>query len=315
MNTKHADLVNLAILGAAIGAMGLFNYIVDPFERLSTPYFAAPRHQIGRDFSQWDWEVAQYEKRPAPHLILGDSRGDGLSEARLEERLGEPAANLSYGGGTLEDIFATFDYARARTRLKTVTIALGFSTLDATNARNNAASAIEGLRDPVLFYLSPFTTQASITVLAGRQGMDLAANRPPPVDKSTFWQMQLGLSTENALSTYEYPVHGLRRLADLADTCTREGIDLRIVYMPTHVDLHARLDDFGLRDEYERTKTDLAAIAPLYDYDRDTPLTRDRDNFGDPYHMDRSWGPRLIDEIWGGTPWMAEVRRPPARAR
>jgi hypothetical protein len=71
------------------------------------------------------------------------------------------------------------------------------------------------------------------------------------------------------------------------------------VIFPTHTDFQARFAAFGLEAEKQRMVTDLAAIAPVWDFDYPNPLTIEAGNFADPLHLTMQAVDQVADEIWG----------------
>jgi hypothetical protein len=77
------------------------------------------------------------------------------------------------------------------------------------------------------------------------------------------------------------------------------------VIFPTHVELQNRVRDFHLEKENEKFKSDLAQMAVTFDFDYDNEVTKNKENFSDPYHFVEAIGDTLIKEIWSGKPHSA----------
>ena len=63
---------------------------------------------------------------------------------------------------------------------------------------------------------------------------------------------------------------------------TSKGIEVTFVIPASHVDLQNKIDEFGLRELSDRFARELGRVV---DFDFPNEFTRDRENFGDPYHF------------------------------
>jgi hypothetical protein len=291
----------------AVAIAGLFglNWWTDPFGRRPSPALDAAKIATAKWMSHHDWLAAQFERNPVPNVVLGDSRGATLPAQELTKQVGEPVFNFSYGGGTFPEILRTFWFAAEHIPLKRVWIVLGFHLMDGTSRMDRASTAFDLLQDPMRYYLHPFTTKASLTVLQHAWFGGDSKKDQPPMDKEAFWQFQLDVSARNAYARYAWPDQDMAELRRIAQHCRTHGIDLQLVLAPTHVELQRRVDDFGLRAPFERSKRELADIAPLWDYDYESELTRDKSAFTDPYHFGGEAAKKIIAEITGGPAFVA----------
>ncbi|HBF61733.1 MAG TPA: hypothetical protein DDW48_10050 [Methyloceanibacter sp.] len=87
------------------------------------------------------------------------------------------------------------------------------------------------------------------------------------------------------------------KIAEIADWCDREGINLVFFVPPTIVEMQHRITDFGLADVNHTFRARLAQFAPVVDFDFDSPLTRDLDNFKDAYHFDSGVARAIVGEV------------------
>jgi hypothetical protein len=81
--------------------------------------------------------------------------------------------------------------------------------------------------------------------------------------------------------------------------CRDNNINLKIIILPTHTQLQAKVREYGLAKEYSVYLENLAELAPVYDFNIKNHWTENRNNFEDPRHFNRRLARELIREIWG----------------
>lgn len=131
-----------------------------------------------------------------------------------------------------------------------------------------------------------------------------------PTDASDFWEFQLSHRAHQQYSNYVYPQEGLLEIAKVASHCQSNGIELVLVYFPTHVDLQNRVADYDLTEAYLESKQALSGLAGVFDYDFANEVTSNRENFSDPYHFLPMVGRRMFDEVVLGKRWIAKLSGP-----
>lgn len=302
--SRRADALNLAALTLVVGGLYAFNYAVDPFGHNGRFDFGLDKPVLSKAISNFDWHLAQWNRLRVPNVVLGDSRAAALPVERWAHHLGEPAYNCSLGGATLQDTLATLRFMLESGALRRAIVVVGFTNFDATNAIDHATPVLEALDDPLRYYLSPFLLRTSLQLVNAR-GRKAPLPGVPPMDRATFWKFQVDTGVRINLASYRWPTEQMAQLRTIAVECQARGIDLRFLYAPTHVDVQARVDDFHLRAEYDRTKRELAAMAPVWDYDTRNTVTTESANFSDPFHVVPALGAPMLDEVVRGIPFAA----------
>ncbi len=274
---------------------------VDPYEFFGVSHLVPTeaKHEISFKLHYPLWKLLHYRDDPRPDILLGDSRMMGVSPDSVAAAAGGQWSNLAYGGASLEEILRSFWFADERTELKHVCIGLNFNLYSATNTKDRISEVDAILANPLL-YFSDINVLDATGKLLQRQllGKDAAVGRPP-MSPDEFWRHQIESTTRIYYDNYRYPEDYRRRLEELAAHCDEKGIDLRFVIFPGHADLQAQVTLFGLESQYQRFKSDLAELAPVYDFDFVNEMTSDRANFSDPYHLNRSAKRAVIGGIWG----------------
>lgn len=84
---------------------------------------------------------------------------------------------------------------------------------------------------------------------------------------------------------------------EIADWSQKNNVKLIFMIPPTITEMQRRINDFGLKSENHRFRERLSAMAPVVDFDYDTPFTQNLKNFTDAYHFSSSPARRIVGEL------------------
>ncbi len=230
------------------------------------------------------------------------------------------------------------DPRRAKAWLLAVSLASGalanprqIALLTASVALNLLAGdflAREGVPEPRRRRVLTFGVAANVAALAISKyavyaidnlntllGSALAAPKlgfPPGISFLTFLQIallvdrfllfQLGSDmTGIYYRAWRRPVDLAARLEEVDRYARKHGITLRFAIPPAHVDLQAEPAAYGLGDEFEEYRCELAKRADVVDFDFLSPLTNDAENFKDPYHLNDTRTREVVADFAAGS--------------
>lgn len=276
-------------------------YWVDPYEFFhhASPIPEPVSAKYGRQINQALWKVIAYARNPEPNILVGDSQIARFPEKTISAITGEPYSNLGYGGGTLRESISSFWFAARRTNLKRVYFSLCFMTYTAY-PRDRVVQAEAIIDNPALYFMNFDVLEAGTYDVA-----DVFFHYPvelgPGGGKDAFWQSQLHY-LETRYKREADPGSLKQELHRIVDYCRSHNISLVFVLPPQHVDAQRRISELGVEQQYTQFKSDLAKMAPVYDCDIDSSFARNRDNFGDPFHLEFSAAEKLVEDLWSGKP-------------
>jgi hypothetical protein len=302
-DARRFFLGTLLPIVAALVLIGATNYVIDPFGMNAHFDLGLHRERVSRILNYRLYKTLEFRRNPRTSLVLGDSRCD-LLRAEYFERAGRPGVyNMSFGGGTVSESIDAFWFAVEQTHLASVVICISFASYSEGHQTSRVPEAIDLLSSPLGYYLAPFTSKASFALVHERLTGTLLTEERPDMSHAEFWEHQLGPEVAGgALKRWRRPDILERRLAEVANYCRANGIALTFLIPPDHVDLQAKIDEFGLRSEYARMKERLASLAPLADFGRPSELTRDSGNYKDPFHLTPEAAERFVGELVRKTP-------------
>jgi hypothetical protein len=274
----------LTIILSSVSTVTGTNYIIDPYHfNNMTSLDLDDDIALRRNYRLY--KMTQFLSHPKPRILLGDSRGDSLSERLFFEEGLSDIYNFSYGGATFTDILDTFWFAERHASLKTVVIELPFNIYSATSVSTYTSESEDAIRQPILYYMNPSVFKTSALQLYNRfTGVPVQIEKPLQ-SKDDFWSFQLKETTRGFYGNWVFPQRSLEKLHAIASYCHSKGVQLIFVIPPTHVELQHQVRVYGLNDQYANYKRDLAELGQVLDYDHESQLTTERANFRDPYHF------------------------------
>jgi hypothetical protein len=274
--------------------------VVDPFSRFGLSHqeeMLELKDNISGKINYPLYKLIAFEANPSNIIILGDSRSNLLNATGFERLLHESVANMSYGGGTIQEIADTFWEICGTTKLKKVYIGINFDLYNGKRLRSRVPEAIAVKNSVIGYICSRDTMKATFLICAAKlfdKDIDL---EKPPYSKQEFWEYSLSVSATNFYSAYSYPKHYYHELELIANYCDRNKIDLIFFIPPTHSDLQDMIAKFDLEDEANAFRADLRSLGDLYDFDYHNELTSSKDNYLDPFHPKKPIGTIVIEEL------------------
>ena len=288
-------LAPFAVYAAAIVAL-------DPYDLFEISHLAPDtvKEKTSVPLNQCLWKMIEYRRKPCENILLGDSRMGELNPDLVSRVAGERYYDFHYGGASLNEIVDTFWYASSLVKLKHVYIGVNFNLYSDYNysARTDSYRSLE--TNPLLYFTNRTVLKAAYYTLSRMlTGADPEFG-VPKMSREEYWRNQIGPVTAAWYGRYVYPVRYHKELVKIGEYCRKNGVQLRFVIFPSHIELQNRVHDFGLDSAYATFKTDLAAIATTYDYDFDSAISEDKNNYRDPLHFIPAVSQMLIQDIWTG---------------
>lgn len=281
-------------------------YWTDPYNLFQnrSPISIELRQHYAASINQTLWKALAYSHDPKPNIILGDSQAARFSEDQISQVAGAPFANLAAGGATLRETIDAFWYASRETGLRRVYFAIDFMSYN-EDPRDRLPQAEAILRNPMLYFLNSDVLEAG-TYDIGDTAFHRSTILGPQMSKDVFWQSQLQYLTARYKRDAD-PGSLRSKLRELVNYSNQHGIQFVFVIPPQHVDAEKKIRELGVEDQYERFKHDLAQMALVYDCDIDSSLTRDRNNFLDPFHLSSPAARQLVSDLWSEHPRYCRV--------
>lgn len=105
-------------------------YGVDPYEMFRGTERLTKTQDIAEKAHYPLWKLAKYKTGASDTIILGDSRARSLRDKYWHELGMDRALNLAYGGGTLPEIYSTFELIKNDNAIKNLVIGIQLRSFD-----------------------------------------------------------------------------------------------------------------------------------------------------------------------------------------
>jgi hypothetical protein len=268
------------------GAYLILIVLTDPYNKWNNCFLIPieTKLRISKELNSRLWKVVQYNRDPSPNIMLGDSRVDIINTDRIYELSGEQYFNFAYPGSTLDEIIETFWYASGKATLENVIIGVNFNLYNRYNNKNLVKPILKSAQT-VDYLLNGANIKAiSVCFYDIFKGGSLELSTPN-MGEDAFWKEKLDGTAARYYKLYKYPDNYFRKLQEIAEYCNENNIKLTFFIPPTHVDLQNKISEHALIPESEKFKADIRSLGTVYDFDYDSWLTSQRENFSDPFHL------------------------------
>lgn len=245
------------------------------------------------------WKLNEFEKDPKQFILFGDSRMAAIPTERIKDLSGDDYANLSYGGASLREMIDTFWFVAARVQVKKVYFGVNLGTYNDYDVTDRLAFYKASRESPLLYTMNKGVWEAAFYDLKGYFTGARFMLGTPTAGRDQFWNEQLQL-TATYYKKYAEPVKYRTELKSISDYCRGQGIELKFVILPTHVDAQREIVNANFQSQNEALRTDLMSFGDVYDFDWPSDLTNNPDNFSDPLHLDHKSIQSVMQEVWRG---------------
>ncbi|MBK9177558.1 MAG: hypothetical protein IPM46_14745 [Flavobacteriales bacterium] len=240
------------------------------------------------------WKMIEYRRRPVADIIIGDSRLTRFDASLVSSITGRELYNFGVPGGNTPSMFKTFWYADSLTELKTVYLQTGF--------RNWSAA-----QDYDIWEGPAWSTGSLVRYLTDREVLGKAW-----LDARAHWgsvqaeglaadQWEKVIANERGvLEAYEASPRFADELRKVAARCKERGIQLVIVDLPVHDEVHRMEAEFGLDEQMEDYRALMRSAGTYFDLSGPSALTADRAQYIDALHTSTALLDGVIREIWQG---------------
>ncbi len=134
---------------------------------------------------------------------------------------------------------------------------------------------------------------------------------PISVDRSlpSRFERQIRKNGANDWAAFKFSEKLWAKIEEIADWTKANNVQLIFVIPPTIVEMQQRMRGYGFADLNHRFRMRLAELAPVFDFDFDSPLTKDLARFTDAYHFRSKSAHSIVGEIILYTSSQKKVRR------
>jgi hypothetical protein len=292
-------LIKIALFFIPLGLYLLAVLIIDPYNysSISNVIDDEIKSEVSYKIHYPLWKLNNFKRNPIPNILLGDSRVNSISIDYVNKTTNELNSNLGYGGSSLREIIDTFWETTKYVKLKKVYIGINFNLYNAYNKKNRVLEAISLGNNFFSNALNRYTFKSTLIILKSTLFNIPVDFDKPDMTKDEFWEYQETVFIKGFYEFYEYPKEYYKELNEIATYCEKENIQLTFFIPPTHINLQNKVVEFKLESEQEKFISDLNSIGKVYNFDYPSEITKNRNNFKDPFHLNDSILNETFNEV------------------
>ena len=167
---KKNGIVYSLLIAAVFTAASLpifVNIIVDPYEINNFINLDIKKTKISEKAHNPLWKVSHYKPHKVNLIILGDSRTKALKDKYWKELGAKAAYNFSYSGGTIFEIYDSFQFIKSNPNLKTMVIGVQLRSFDEKFKKgiNRVPEAIRLYENPIAYNSNWFVSQVALDLI------------------------------------------------------------------------------------------------------------------------------------------------------
>lgn len=313
---------------SAMSALGFFNYLIDPYAYFLTASFQGINEKKIPATSQERFEKAiQVMSKKPQAIMLGSSRvRAGFPTTYYSQLTGQSAYKAAFSGARFNEIFAYFEHAlNNQENLKAVFIGLDFFSFS-KNLSVVSEFSEERIRrtyplmnDFFKLLFSQTTLKYSLATLKHNRDpkkFEISNRTHVKVDEGDYVDLGVSmiespqdfLKAEKRVIFDEYAIDPLKveMFKKIVQTCREKNIDLKIVFLPSHVHYWEAIYQCQRWQDFEQLKRQLCAIHPIYDFSgfselNAEPLSKESVGtyFFETSHFTPHYGRAILDKIYG----------------
>lgn len=296
---KKKQIIILSVIAFLLIGYITTVVIIDPYNYFDTQMVNQDiKNRIAFPLNERLSKIIDFKKNPSPNILIGDSRIQNIRSASIKKVTGYDYYNFGYGGCNLPELIETFWFAAENQKLENVYIGISFGMY---NKYNNTNLFTNAQKSSNLFNYIFNSTNFQVIYYFAKDALskeEIVLGIPDVKDKETFWQQKIDEQTQKYYQGYRYPEDFYKSLIEIRDYCAANKINLNFFIPPEYVELHEKVVEFSLTNEYQRFVDDTKTLGRLYDFNIDNEFNRNKDNFFDPFHFLRTMDTLLIKPMF-----------------
>jgi len=277
----------------------LFVLIVDPFNYFGISNFIPYESKIAVTNIENPalFNLIEFNTHPNENITISDSRYAGKDIHLIESQTGLKFSEIYIFDGMIKDLISGFWFANSATKLKNVYIAINFNNFFSTQRNDLVKSSETIISDPLLYAANINTVKAAIECIKMKFKQDTLYTQKSAEEKKLLWNNVLSVTEQRYYKNYSYPEEYLDNLRMIKSYCDKNLINLYFIIPPTFIEMQSLIDNNGLKIWKEKLVSDLSGITTTFDLDYENVLTKNRDMFFDPVHLNKGKLSQLFIDI------------------
>ena len=294
-NNNQSVLINL-LIGIVITIISVFaiNYFLDPYNFNKTTNLYKDINKEAYRFNERLFKLKKFQNNLSENILIGNSVIDDIKVFNFKK---VNISNISYGGGSVEEIYQTFEFVTQNYEIKNIILGVSLSDYDEGSINENLNQTIKILNNKFLYYFNLDIFTISLKIILNK-----FKNKKNEIilDKINYneniWKNIYNYQ-KNLYKTFKISDIKLGYLKKIINISKEKNINLIIILVPMHIEIietaKQLVDKKYFKNFYEIINSNKKNI----NYFNRIKFNSNIKNFKDPLHLSETGIKKLIPEI------------------
>lgn len=262
--------------------------LVDPYQYFGGGIHIPDKEELAIKLNAPLWKALRAREGVEENVVFGNSKIAQFRGDSIQASTGELYSNLAFGGATLDEQINMFWIVSNKHQIKRAYFEVDLVSYNSSNRRDRVKGVRNILENPAL-YVFNFNVLIGITDTVKSLATSQSVGKTIITQtRDEFWSWQLNSVLNRYLDSYSFPADLEELLTEVKVEAETKGIELAFVFCPVHEDIYAAVygGRYDLLPAKQKIIQLLLPMGNVIDADLVNSVTVNRDNFGDPFHMD-----------------------------
>ncbi len=294
MNKKNFLILSNLILGFFITSFLILtiNYYIDPYNFNKNKNIIIDNKNEAYRFNERLLKIKKFENKISKNILIGNSVMDDLKATYFKNY---DIANVSYGGGTVEEIFETFNYLTSQYKIKNAIIGISIMDYNHTNDSTDLKQTLRIINNKLLYYFNLDILIVSLKIIKNNFVNSTKQKEIIKINDNEIWQ-NISNYQSNLIDNYKISEVKLNYLNKIINTSKKQNINLLLVLPPMHISI-IELINKNLEDDSLNKFNTIINSNHNINYFKNNKFNKDKNNFKDPLHLSDIGIKKVVYEI------------------
>ena len=261
-NNNQSVLINL-LIGIVITIISVFaiNYFLDPYNFNKTTNLYKDINKEAYRFNERLFKLKKFQNNLSENILIGNSVIDDIKVFNFKK---VNISNISYGGGSVEEIYQTFEFVTQNYEIKNIILGVSLSDYDEGSINENLNQTIKILNNKFLYYFNLDIFTISLKIILNK-----FKNKKNEIilDKINYneniWKNIYNYQ-KNLYKTFKISDIKLGYLKKIINISKEKNINLIIILVPMHIEIietaKQLVDKKYFKNFYEIINSNISAL-------------------------------------------------------
>ena len=278
----------------------VYLFVVDPYDYFNHQWNVIDQETKAKTAGELNLFIRTtiaYKNNPSEFLLVGDSRTRTLPISQINTHTQDRYTSLAIPAAKLNEVIELIYFAHDVKPLKHIITGVNFTMFNEYAYANRVGKMKNIINNPLLYIFNKPIAEASFYAVRGQlTGLPVIRKKPT---RDEAWNRIMKERPKQWYGRYKYSDSIEQKITELSDFVEENNIRWTVLVVPHYKDFRDHLPKYNRQADEQRFLAYLKTLnADVIDYDFDSEMTTNEENFDDPVHYNHEIGERIIDEIW-----------------